>query len=655
VAVGKPVLDTEMETHMRHVALLGLLALAACDGDKPVPADTATEPAPVPGDLQAGFARVAIPAPVGMGTVGYGPMGGPDTESRYTEIYPATQSIHGVPEVKVAVLSRGDAFEVIFARFDAVGVFQQFRRAVVLRVMERSGRDIDRALVMGGTHTHGGSGRIVDGGAIFDIIADSFFPEYYDVFVNSVVDVILAAYDDLAPARIGVGEGYCADGHDDRRCEDGAPDYENGYLPLLGVERDGELEVLITAYAVHGTVLSLDDLTLSQDVHGAIEQAIEDRFDHPVEVMAFNAWGADMSPGNPDVETQDGATQPDGFDRMERVGVAVADEVHAALAGGLEWTDTPDIELAIFRPRIDREVIGYEEGVFPYNYGAVYCEGDDDCNAATTIDGLDTRCIPFNEMYPAPNQTVMTAGHVGGFHLVTFPGEPGTTLAEALLADIRAAHDDVGPIFFMGYGQDYNGYSIAEEDWWQGGYEASGSLWGPKQGEYLSARALEAMASFHTGRAMANEADFITPFDDPTYTPLTPETAVDAGSILVDVEAAYTPTDTVTLVVAGSDPWLGPPAVSLVDASGAVFLRPNGTELTGDDYHFHRSLVVDPLYEDVEAPTTRTFAWTISMPARHQIAGWFSVPAGAYTLRVQVPLNDGTTATVESAAFTLGE
>ena len=112
------------------------------------------------------------------------------------------------------------------------------------------------------------------------------------------------------PATLGVGSAYSGDGHEDRRCEDGLT-YENGDIPLIAVERGGELDALVMAYAVHGTVLTIDDLTLSQDVSGGIEQAVADRFDREVLVTMFNSWGGDMAPGSPELTLQEGAERPE--------------------------------------------------------------------------------------------------------------------------------------------------------------------------------------------------------------------------------------------------------------------------------------------------------------------------------------------------------
>ena len=366
-----------------RTAVLVLSLLVACDsGGKDAVDDTV--PAAEPGEFVAGFARARIPAPVGIGTAGFGPFGAPVSESPFSDIYPGTQAIFGHPEIKVMVLSRGEGFEAVFIRVDTVGMFAQFRTEIVREVSQRLGRDMDDAVLIGATHTHSGPGRVLNsglggGGSFFDIVVDKFLPEFYERFVDQIADTVDAAYADARAARLGTSVGTCSAGHNDRRCDDGET-YENPTMPLLAIERDGVLDGVLIAYPVHGTVLGIDQLYLSQDVSGAIESAIEDRFDHAVPAILFNSWGADMSPSDPAIEMPPHGVRDPNYDRMWRVGSVVADSVDAAVAS-LEWTSEPDIRLQTRRVPIDRARIGYADDEFDYPYGAVYCTGEGDCEA----------------------------------------------------------------------------------------------------------------------------------------------------------------------------------------------------------------------------------------------------------------------------------
>ena len=632
--------------------LVAAWVLAAC---KPGP-DTEPAPEPEPGELVAGFGRARIPAPLGIGTAGFGAIGVDPSPSPFAEIYPGTTSIFGHPEVKVMVVSRGEGFEAVFIRLDSVGVFSQLRKAVVNEVSERLGRDMDAAIVIGATHTHSGPGRVLnsgrEGSSVFDLIVDQFLPEFYERFVDTIADTVEAAYADARAARLGAAMGSCAAGHNDRRCEDGE-DYQNPAMPVLAVERDGGIDGLLIAYPVHGTVLGIDELHLSQDVSGAIETAVEDRFDHPVQVIQFNAWGADMSPSDPAIETRPAAVRNGNYDRMWRVGSVVADAVEEAV-GALEWSDTPELRLSIYRTGVDRALIGYSDDVVPYDDGGVYCgTGSGTCEDPVPLDGIDRACIPFNEDFPAPDQTDITVGRVGPYALVTFPGEPGTRLAEKVLADMEAADPGRGPALFLGYTQDYLGYSILEEDWWYGGYEASGALWGPKQGEYLSSRVVAAWKDFAGLEEMAGLLPALEPFPYTVAERYTPATAMGPGTVIEQPQPSLTPEQVVRFVVQGQDPWLGAPLARVEAEDGTVVTRPGGLPLDSDDQNFNVHLGVTPPWS--EEASERTFAWTFELSPRSPLLEGLDLAGGPWRIVVSVPQPDGTATEVRSELFRVEE
>lgn len=628
------------------VALLLCNFISACGSD-----DGGGKQAP----LMAGVAEVRMPVPVGIGTVGYLGVTVDAEPSPFARRYPATTRVHGHPSFRAVVISRGPGEEVVFLRTDMIGVFQQFRRAIVLAAEARLGRPIDDALVLAGTHTHSGPGRVLDGGGIFDLIADSFFPEFYERMVDAAADAIVQAFEDLAPARVGYTWAESAGGHSDRRCEDGR-DHTNDALPLIAIERDGEIDALVLAYAVHSTALGIEDLTLSRDVAGAIEEYVESHFDHPMLALFFNSWGADMSPGSPDVPLEPGAAQPDGYERMNKVGAAVADAVDAGIAG-ITWQDDVEVLAGVHRIHLNRSAIGYADGEFPFEFGGVFCggTGDTDCDPLTVEMNLDRRCIPFPPDHPVPPQTEISAGRVGALTFVTFPGEPGTLLAEELLGRLQRRFGESDVVLF-GYAQDYTGYSILEEDWFQGGYEASGALWGPRQGEYLvdAAEAVFERVVVSRGGLDPLAPAPLPPFDVEGYTPYVPADAQQVGTVENDVSINYGPTEIVTLSVAGGDPWLGTPTATLTDAQGEPILGPNGKPIDSDGYAFWIDLSVSPGYGDEPNASMRTFRWSFSMPAAQTVPGLLpDLGSGSYRLRVSIPTQGGMTEAY-SAVFTIG-
>lgn len=604
--------------------------------------------------LQAGIAEVRMPAPVGIGTVGYFGVNVSAEPSPFAKRYPATTRVHGHPTFRAVAISRGPGHEVVFLRGDMVGVFQQFRRAVVLAAEQRLGRSLDDAIVFGATHTHAGPGRILDGGGVFDLIADSFFAEFYERMVDAAATAVVEAFANLSPARLGHTWIQCEPGHADRRCEDGR-DYTNDDLPIVAIERGGKLDALIFAYAVHSTALGIEDLTLSRDVAGAIEEQIENRFSHPVLSLFFNSWGADMAPGDPQLTLPAGAAQPGGYERMNRVGWVVGEAVQSGL-DDLVWEDDPEIFAEVHRVPLNRTAIGYAEGEFPYRYGGVFCggTGDTDCDVTTTEDGLDKRCIPFPMAYPVPPQTELSAGRLGSLSFVTFPGEPGTLLAEELLGRLRDRHAQAN-VMFLGYAQDYTGYSILEDDWWQGGYEASGALWGPRQGEYLVDQAEQVFARVVVDRLARDPLALppLAPFPAGVYVPYQPAEGQQLGSIETDVGASYDSTDVVTFTVLGGDPWLGTPVATLTRENGEPLSRANGTPVDSDGYGFWVDLAPEPGYRSAPTVELRKFAWTFSMPAMQAVPEVLpDLRGGTYRLRVSLPTEGGVMEVV-SAAFSV--
>lgn len=610
---------------------------------------------PQPSALQVGLASERMPVPVGIGTVGYGGFGATDP-SPFAELYPATERVHGHPDFRVMAVSRGEGFEIIFVRSDTVGVFQQLRQAVLDELQSRTGRDFDSVLVMGATHTHSGPGRVIDRGGPYDLIADRFFPEFYERMVRTIADTVEAAIDDLKPARLGIVEASIPMAHQDRRCEDGL-DYTNDSAPVLLVERQGVVDGLMMSYAIHGTTLGIDALTLSQDVSGAIEHAVSQMFEHPVQVMMFNSWGADVSPANPDIVSGPGAVLPDGYLQMDRVGAEVAQEVLTAL-DEVQWLDAPDVWLRTHRVTIDRAALGYQGGEFPFNDGAVYCSVNEDlldCDPETDLreEKLDELCLAFPQDYPAPKQTVFSSGRIGPFGLVTFPGEPGTLLAESVMDSIRE-RTDVDRVFFLGYAQDYIGYSILEEDWWQGGYEASGALWGPRQGSYLADQAAQLFElGWKNEETDIEQPEPVAPFEVGTYAPYTPTMAIGVGDVLEEVAETVSEDEVVSFTVGGSDPWLGTPTAVVLDEGGSPVLALNGVALNSDTRAWWVQVTPEPSYKESPNAEERRFAWRFHYPVQRAVGAIAPSLSGTYRIRVTLP-TAGEEVVVDSRLFSVG-
>lgn len=656
---------------MRHpwmlALLLGALLLApACPGEDDD--DTTGEELPPPGEFMAGTATVEIPAPLGSPTIGFGQIGSDPSKTPFADKIPGTTRQHGALTIRAVALSRGEHYEAVFLIGDLLYMGAQARSGILVELENRLGRDLDDALILGGNHTHGGPGRFVDKSGPFELGFDSFMPEMLVRLQHAAADAVELALADLAPAEVGYVMASTSEAHNDRRCDNDALPLlqENPSLPTIAVQRDGQIDALIMSYGYHGTILGADTLTLSGDMGSVVQWKVAERFDHPVNVLFFNSWGGDMSPGSPEIDPgASGAPQPADYDRMEALGEAIADAVIPEL-DTIDFTDEPDISMVSTYVPIDHALLDYDDDEFENcENGCIYCaQGvDGNCVDDTPMDELgyemDDMCVPFPEDDPAFDVTLFSAGRVGDLHFVTGNGEWTTSLADIVMAEVQAISgaDDV---MFLGYAQDTLGYSLTYEDWWQGGYETGGTLWGPKQGDYLADRLVEVYHAWY-------DPDYSPSFSEPDplpawtgyeYEPYQPEGALGVGTISADVPATVAPTDIVTFTVQGTDPWLGRPVATLEQDTGSGFApvtHADGSPVDSDGYEFWTDLTTDPAYAE-QMPAIRTFYWQFHFPMTHRVPTAVTDLSGSFRFRIVIPTDlDGGTEEVTTGSFTVDQ
>lgn len=634
------------------------LFFVACGIDE-APSEDAYEPEPLPPAeaFQAGVAQMKMPVPVGVGTMGYGSIDEEPSVTPFSDQFPGTTAQHTALDCRAVSLSRGAGYRLVLVKCDTVGMFQHMREHVLDIVQQNTGEDLDDALVLAGNHTHSGPGRMIMPRAIFELLSDTFFPELYENVVRGLADLVVRATDDMRPAQLATAMTEL-DAHRDRRCENDPLDQvqERHDLPVVAVRRDGRLDALVMSYAYHGTVLDIGDLTLSGDVGAVVERKVEERFDHPVSVLFFNSWGGDVAPGESEIAPDaTGAEQPAKYDRLESLGEQVADAVTPVI-DTLDYTDEPNLRSETYRLPISRGHIGYEDGVFPFPNGGVYCGfgGDGNCEAVAPKPDIDRFCVAFSEDEPVPRQTLFTMGRVGGLFFTTGMGEWTTHLASELIDHIEEQTD--ADAMFIGYANDYIGYSLTEQDWWQGGYATAGAMWGPGQGDYLLARGKEIFDHFHQRRAPLpfEEPAPVEAFSGYIIDPYEPEPGIGVGTIEKDVPAVAARTDVLTFTVLGNDPWLGAPVAVLEEQTGSGFeavLRPNGTRVDSDGYELWLELSPRPGYAEVMPAPEREFAWTFHFPVSRKVPASFGELSGTYRFRVEIPTTAGETLSVETGSF----
>jgi len=700
--------------------LAGLTASVGCKGDHG-PSSTAHERG-----FFAGTAVKDLDMPVGTPQGGYGAryekvpllslvLGGgsihlpDDRESPYADGFFPTIGMLTRPNAKCVALEIRNGTEVqrlVLCRAELTFVTDLLRRRVLEIVENRTGLDLDNSLLLSATHTHSSGARFWRLPYFSDIGSDTFHPEIFERIAWSIARTITTALGDLKPARIGAGVWKDFDPQDllyrDRRSinnqmdlihnevpwlvddagnlvTDGRIDgrIKDGQLTLFRVDRaDGSPMALLFHFPVHPTTFPPNNLFMSSDTSGAVENQLELSFSSPVMAMHIQGSAGDTQPdlvlGHPPLLLEEqgrigaekilrlynetvtnagleslvsfsrdirqdydviGYPHPDPpwseFDAefgAAQCGVVFPSEPYYCLSRSkMHLPDTP------FSPLLG-EIVSFficewfdacsgdwaEEVILPLNPGGPPYEQPPEIfhcqHAAAILEGIPRVLL-------AGDGSLLDQGPAD-LLLLGFPGEPTSPFgwqSRGVLASVfRDAGYRTGPeeVLIWGYTQDYFGYLLTPEDWLAGGYEISINLWGPFWGEHVAQATWELALDLANGRRPEEGPG-------PQYEPVVLETVLPEISDTTGIILEPVDTERFSAVEAawkGGDPAVDRPRVFLQRRNDAgafeTVQKPNG--LPYDDAGPEIAL----LYED-------DLVWSA-----HWEAPW-DVPGGTYRLHVE--------------------
>jgi hypothetical protein len=241
--------------------------------------------------------------------------------------HPAAEKVHDL-HVKALALEDAGGGRLVLLTSDLVGIPHDLSHAVADEVQRRTGLPRER-LMLTCSHTHCGP---VVGGSLTDMYdmppeeAKKIGP-YTDRLRGWMVDVIVAALDDLKPARLAAGKGKARFAVNRRQPTpkgvingynpDGPVDHD---VPVLRVEApDGTLRAVVFGYACHNTTMQF--YKWCGDYAGFAQIYLEQK--HPGALALF--WigcGADANP-----------LPRSKLELCEKYGRQLADAVEAVLAG----------------------------------------------------------------------------------------------------------------------------------------------------------------------------------------------------------------------------------------------------------------------------------------------------------------------------------
>jgi len=616
--------------------------------------------------LKAGVAEGFLDAPIGTSMGGYG--GRTGVLSPYQKNLGGSVGYYHRLSIKALALDNGGE-KIIILKTPLIFPTDWLVRKVAEKVKADSGMDLLGNMIVGGTHSHSGPGRIWRLPPNLGTMGlDEYSEEVFRRIVNSIAPVIVQAVDNLAPAKIGYGTMENFDPQDhicrDRVCENDFlyPEWDD---PVTGKLKDSRLVVIrvdkengdplavVVNFGMHGTHFL--QFMFTEDAVGAVENKVEEYFGkkgQKITALFAQGTGGDVSPAGE-------FNGHDGTQKLEAIGEEAAAKVGELYTTLTMETDVP-LEIVSKRFDVNRDTIGYapdefidEEGK-PFEYGAFDCGGGIlrqeleivDCDNPETklIDG-QMSCFSIEDLqallvpkkareYPVLvfSQTRLTAARIGNLFIATLPGEAksslGRFLRERIQDEVELPANAIVAVF--GYSQDHHLYLSDREDWLQGGYETAMSGWGFKFGEFLLDNSTELAKQLVTLEAEDNSGcDPAAKKFDATTQPFVPVDADFVPTLSSPAPSMFSQPLTLerfsieTIKWYGGDPAVDWPVATLQRYTSGTWedFVEDSRVLNNTGYKMTTKYDGTPTYDAAPAATTRAHVWTVDWETIQDFAG----------------------------------
>lgn len=260
--------------------------------------------------------------------------------------------------------------------------------------------------------------------------------------VGQISDVIIAAIDDLRPARIGTGE-FAISAYTRNRLI-GESGNKNNDFSFITIEQPGHKKAVIGSYSAHATTLGADNWEISADYPGYWARKMEET---SVDYALFFAGS---------VGSQSPVGQGDAFEKSKYIGEALADSLNKHL---------PHVSL---KDTVTFSCLSLNMELPQYNIRLT-----DNTNLATT---LSEKLLPFSD------NTYLQAVRIGDMIWVTTPSDFSGEYALQLKRSLRDYGFKANVTSFNG---SYVGYIVPGRYFYLDEYEPKVMGWfGPNMGEY---------------------------------------------------------------------------------------------------------------------------------------------------------------------------
>ena len=363
--------------------------------------------------LMGNVATEPLEFPMGVTLCAYAARQG--IESAYNDKMEGSNGVFERPYVKVLVLDNGTD-QVIFVRVPLAFTVDYVVTGVVQRVIEATGKDVSRNIVMTSNHSHSLPSRfwnMLTGTPYVSLGLDDFKYEIYERIVDSIAKAVIKAQQDLKPVAAGwaINPDYDPDSRiaHDRRKTNNPIDGGSFKEPRMTVFRvddmtdsaDPQPLAVMVSFAVHGVITDWIDTYVTGDAGGGVEMAFEYNFEKEtgkhIDAMFMQGAAGDVSPGG-------GQLKHEYQTKMMMLGT-MAYKVARELYDGITPSRDMDLEIVSERLPIDTKHIGYaDDEFFSYDIVTMGCEAQglstEECKSADVEDmaaaGCATLDMPFD-------------------------------------------------------------------------------------------------------------------------------------------------------------------------------------------------------------------------------------------------------------------
>jgi len=422
--------------------------------------------------FMAGVAKVNATLPLGAPLAGYNhgdrrvkfwPL--PDPGREYTNWMTPSQGTLDPTWCKVLIMNDGD-MEVAFVTIDAIGMDGSLASLSYDLAVDMGFRLPRNNVIFSGSHSHSGPGAISPQFLWAAAPAtDLMVPALQILLGNTVASAMVEAQNNMAPAKIGVGQGMLYNATKNRRAGMGILK-ANSIDPHLGVIRidtlDNQPIATLWNFAIHGVCYGPSNMKFSGDIMGYANELIESGVGG---VSLFvNADAGDIDPG-------DGmCDNPPAF-----VGSGVMADMVMEIREVLPTTQT-EVQFKAYSQ-------SYYFGLANVNFTLARfdnCTIGGPLNICTICRILDcTIPLRLNDAW-LENNPYFTAFsmHVMGEStvVVTIPGEGLFELGLEIYQD--TANMNFNRTFLAGYSNNHMGYFATPDQYVLGGYESQLTFWG---------------------------------------------------------------------------------------------------------------------------------------------------------------------------------